>query len=139
MIFSLDRLYPLLLGANVGSSFTGILAALSADPIKLRETLQIALCETLCNIFGVLMFYPIPFLRKLPMSIAMTLGDVTAQYRWFSILYIVLFFFVTPASLLALSLFSTHAMISVLALLIGQIILIVTINWLQVRVGIMLT
>jgi sodium-dependent phosphate cotransporter len=75
----LDRVYPILLGANIGSSFTGILAALSSDPVKLRETLQIALCETLCNLFGVIMFYPIPFLRELPMHIAMTLGDVTAQ------------------------------------------------------------
>lgn len=78
-VVTLDRLYPLLLGANMGSSFTGILAALSADPAKLRETLQIALCETLCNLSGTLLFYPVPWLRRLPMSVAMRLGDTTAQ------------------------------------------------------------
>ncbi|KAI6203717.1 hypothetical protein M3Y94_00588600 [Aphelenchoides besseyi] len=130
-VVTLDRLYPLLLGANVGSSFVGIVASLSADPAKLRETLQIALCETLCNVFGVLAFYPIPFLRQLPMKIAMTLGDLTATYRWFSLVYIALFFFITPASLLALSLLSTYVMVIVLSMFISFILTIVLINWLQ--------
>lgn len=86
------------------------------------RTLQIALCETITNVSGVIIFYPIPFLRSLPMLISMKLGDVTAQYRWFSLVYIAVFFFITPASLLALSLLSTHAMIITLALLISLIV-----------------
>ncbi|KAI6243657.1 Sodium-dependent phosphate transport protein 2B-like protein [Aphelenchoides fujianensis] len=42
-------------------------------------TLQIALCQTLYNVIGVLLFYPIPFMRKIPLTIAMKLGDTTAK------------------------------------------------------------
>lgn len=115
----------------MGSSFTGILAALSADPAKLRETLQIALCETLCNVTGTLFFYPIPFLRQIPMKVAMTLGDLTARYRWFALVYLVLFFFVLPFSLLSLTLLPLWAMITTLTLIILFFVTIYFINWAQ--------
>ncbi|KAI6234525.1 hypothetical protein M3Y99_00805000 [Aphelenchoides fujianensis] len=132
-VVTLDRLYPLLLGERQHRQqfYLAYWRLCSADPIKLKETLQIALCETLCNIFGVLAFYPIPFFRKLPMRVAMTLGDLTATYRWFSLVYIALFFFITPASLLALSFLSTHVMVGVLASLITFVVSILLINWLQ--------
>ncbi|CAD5205988.1 unnamed protein product [Bursaphelenchus okinawaensis] len=130
-VVTLDRLYPLLLGANMGSSFTGILAALSADPARLKETLQIALCETLCNVFGAIAFYPIPFLRHIPMNIAMKLGDTTAQYRWFALVYIALFFFVMPLSLLGITLLPTWATITTISLLVFFLTIIFTINWMQ--------
>ena len=58
---SLDRVLPMVLGANIGTTFTGILAALASD--QLRIALQIALCHTLFNISGIIFWYPIPFLR----------------------------------------------------------------------------
>ncbi|CAD5208696.1 unnamed protein product [Bursaphelenchus xylophilus] len=130
-VVTLDRLYPLLLGANMGSSFTGILAALSSDPAKLRDTLQIALCETLCNVFGAIAFYPIPCLRRIPMNIAMQLGDLTARYRWFALVYIFLFFFIMPLSLLGLTLLPTWATVTAISLLIFFITFIITVNWAQ--------
>jgi hypothetical protein len=42
------------------------------------------------------MFYPIPFLRKLPMSIAMTLGDVTAQVNKQVIIQIYIIRYLVP-------------------------------------------
>jgi solute carrier family 34 (sodium-dependent phosphate cotransporter) len=50
-ILSVDRAYPLTLGSNIGTSITGILAALSSTK-TLGVSLQIALCHTLFNITG---------------------------------------------------------------------------------------
>ena len=46
-------MYPFTLGSNIGTTVTGIMAALtSTTPIELRNSLQIALCHTFFNIFG---------------------------------------------------------------------------------------
>ncbi len=76
----LDRMYPLTLGSNLGTTTTSIIAALAADSTMLRYTLQIALCHFFFNFCGLLMFYVIPAMR-IPVSLARGLGNITAQYR----------------------------------------------------------
>jgi sodium-dependent phosphate cotransporter len=41
-VIQVERMYPTVLGANIGTCITGVLAALAADPTKLRLTLQVA-------------------------------------------------------------------------------------------------
>ena len=44
-VLHLDRMFPLTLGANIGTTVTAILAALASDAAKLHVTLQVgALC-----------------------------------------------------------------------------------------------
>jgi len=46
-------MYPFTLGSNIGTTITGIMAALTATTaLELRNSLQIALCHTFFNIFG---------------------------------------------------------------------------------------
>ena len=40
-LIELHRAYPLTLGSNIGTTTTGILAALAADGDKLRDSLQV--------------------------------------------------------------------------------------------------
>ena len=63
---------------------------------------QIALCHLLFNMTGILLFYPVPFLR-LPIPMANFLGKTTAKYRWFAIFYMVLMFAIVPAVTISLS------------------------------------
>uniref|UniRef100_A0A7E4W6R3 Sodium-dependent phosphate transport protein 2B n=1 Tax=Panagrellus redivivus TaxID=6233 RepID=A0A7E4W6R3_PANRE len=130
-VVTLDRLYPLIVGSNVGTTFTGVLAALSSDSTKLTETLQMALSQTFYNFFGLLLFYPIPFLRRIPMNLAMKLGDTTAKYRWFALVYILVVFILLPAFLLAISFLPLPAMISILGVVIIFCIFVVVVNVLQ--------
>lgn len=52
-IITIERVYPFTLGSNIGTTITGIMAALTATtPKELRNSLQIALCHTFFNIFG---------------------------------------------------------------------------------------
>ena len=41
-LIELHRAYPLTLGSNIGTTTTGILAALAADGDKLRDSLQVS-------------------------------------------------------------------------------------------------
>ena len=101
-VISLERVYPLTLGSNIGTTTTSLIAALAADPHQLRHTLQISLCHLLFNITGLLLFFPIPVTR-IPIPMAKFLGNTTAKYRWFSVAYLIVMFFVLPLCILGLS------------------------------------
>uniref|UniRef100_A0A914CH60 Sodium-dependent phosphate transporter n=1 Tax=Acrobeloides nanus TaxID=290746 RepID=A0A914CH60_9BILA len=98
-VVTLHKLYPLILGGNIGTTFTAALAALSADPARIKETLQMALSQTTYNVVGVLLFYPIPFMRAIPIHLAKKLGNIVAKYRWFAFVYIALVFIILPGLL----------------------------------------
>lgn len=86
------------------------MAALAADPRSLRNTLQLAFCHLLFNITGILIFYPLPFMR-FPIPMAKLLGRTTAKYRWFSLFYLFMMFFFLPMFVFVLSYAGTWAMV----------------------------
>ena len=44
----IDRMYPLTLGSNIGTTITGILAALASDPSGFKESLQVRIVFCVC-------------------------------------------------------------------------------------------
>ncbi|KAJ8028936.1 Sodium-dependent phosphate transport protein 2A [Holothuria leucospilota] len=101
-IISLERMYPLTLGANIGTTATGLIAALAVTGNNFRDSLQIAVCHLLFNITGILIWYPFPWIR-FPIPMARILGNTTAKYRWFAIFYLIVAFFLLPAAVFGLS------------------------------------
>ena len=77
-------------------------AAMAAEGSKFKPSIQIALCHLFFNITGILIFYPIPFMR-FPIGMAKFLGDTTAKYRWFAIAYMILMFVLLPILVMGLS------------------------------------
>lgn len=94
-VLSLKQIYELTLGSNVGTTFTGIIAALSADSKFPRETLQVALCHFIFNVAGILMFYAIPK-TDLPITASKYFGVLTVKSVWFSICYLLIVFVIAP-------------------------------------------
>ncbi|XP_023222218.1 sodium-dependent phosphate transport protein 2B-like [Centruroides sculpturatus] len=128
-IISLERIYPLTLGSNVGTTTTSLLAALTAGK---KETLQIAFCHLFFNLSGILLFYPIPYMR-VPIPLAKLLGNITAKYRWFSVFYLIMMFFVLPASIFALSLAGTTIFMIIIGIVLVLLTIIIIINVLQCK------
>ena len=79
-LFKLETAYPLTLGSNIGTTTTGLLASLAADGSSLKNSLRIALCHLFFNISGIILFYPIPWMRW-PIPMAKCLGRTVAEYR----------------------------------------------------------
>lgn len=129
-VVSLERAFPLTLGANIGTTATGVLAALASSS-NLDKALQIAFCHLFFNISGIIVWYPIPYLRKVPISFAKTLGNKTADYRWFAIAYLVFGFFLLPAAVFGLSLAGWQILLGVAAPLLLLFLFIVIVNILQ--------
>ena len=132
-VVSIERMFPLTLGANIGTTFTAVLAALANDSSKIGLTMQIALCHLMFNIFGVLIWYVLPPVRKIPIKIAKKLGDTTAKYRWFAPCYVITCFFVLPAAIFGLSIAGWQIMVLTAGPFAMLLLVITTVNILQSR------
>jgi sodium-dependent phosphate cotransporter len=92
-VLTLRNAYPITLGANVGTTVTALLASLATDR---PEALAIALTHTLFNLSGILLFYPLPQLRYLPIKGAEKLASIAITNRVLAIGYVVGTFVVLP-------------------------------------------
>jgi sodium-dependent phosphate cotransporter len=66
------------------------------------ESLQVALAHLFFNVTGIIIFYPIPFMR-FPLPAARRLGKATRLWRGFPLVYIIVMFFLLPLTLLGIS------------------------------------
>jgi sodium-dependent phosphate cotransporter len=130
-IVTVERVYPLTLGSNIGTTITSMLAALTADADHIQDTMQISMCHLFFNITGIMIFYPMPFMRKIPISIAKALGTVTAKYRWFAIFYLFLMYLFLPLIVFALSLPGLAVLLGVGIPILVFFIVVVIINIVQ--------
>lgn len=96
----LEQMFPLTLGANIGTTVTGLLASLVSSG---TNALQVALCHLFFNITGIIIWYPIPFMRRIPLNMAKALGKATRVWRGVPLVYLVVVFGLIPLLLFGLS------------------------------------
>jgi sodium-dependent phosphate cotransporter len=96
---SIKKAFPFVMGANVGTTITALIASVS----KSEAALSIALAHVLFNIIGVIIFFPIPVIRNIPVHLARYLGSLTVKNRLVGLVYIVLTFFLIPFILIYFS------------------------------------
>lgn len=99
-VIQIEQMLPLTLGANIGTTITGLLASLVSGKV---EALQVALAHLFFNLTGILIWYPIPFMRMIPLNGAKALGKWTTRSRLVPPIYILVAFFIIPLGLLGLS------------------------------------
>lgn len=71
-ILSLRNAFPIMLGANLGTTITALMASLAADEVA---GLTIAVVHSLFNTAGILVFYPVKKLREIPMKLSVGLAE----------------------------------------------------------------
>jgi sodium-dependent phosphate cotransporter len=96
-IVTVETFFPLILGANLGTTITALLASMATGSVA---ALTVALCHVLFNVFGIGLLYPF---RGLPIRAATMLGSLTLRSRWWALAYILGVFFIVPITLIALS------------------------------------
>ncbi len=95
-ILSIHQIYPYTLGANVGTTITAILAALSVGDIA---SVAVAFGHLLFNGLGLAVFLP---LRRIPINGALAFGRLAARTRVVALVFVLGVFFVVPISLVML-------------------------------------
>lgn len=88
----LRKVFPFLMGANIGTTVTALIAALSQN----QAALTIAFVHVLFNIIGVGIFLPLKAIRDIPIRLARRLGKATLKNRMIGVGYVVITFFLIP-------------------------------------------
>ena len=99
-ILTLRQIFPYTLGSNIGTTITAILASLVAASVA---PVAVAFAHLLFNIFGILVIWPIPIIRNIPIKLAENLAALSIRNRIFPLLYIIIVFFILPISLIFLT------------------------------------
>lgn len=96
-VLTLQNAFPVTLGANVGTTITALLASLATDS---HEALVIALAHTVFNALGILIIYPIPRMRAIPIRLAQWTAAVGTRNKTVLAAYVIGQFIVLPVVIL---------------------------------------
>jgi len=99
-VLTLRNAFPVTLGANLGTTVTALLASIAADS---PDALVIALAHVTFNILGILVFYPWPKLRRIPITLAERTGEAAARHKSIVAAYVIGLFIVTPIAILLIT------------------------------------
>jgi sodium-dependent phosphate cotransporter len=89
---TLRRVFAFMLGANIGTTVTGVIAAAATGDGK-DIAVTVAASHVLFNVCGILIWYP---LRVVPLGLASWYGRLAATSKRYAVLFLVLVFFVIP-------------------------------------------
>ena len=92
-ILTVEQIFPYTLGANVGTTVTAMLAALSTANVS---AITIAFVHLLFNLSGIALVYPIAAVRRIPIRLAHALASFTSRSRSLAIVYLILVFYALP-------------------------------------------
>lgn len=92
----LKRAFEFILGANLGTTITALLAAV----FKSEAAVSLAIAHFIFNFLGIFIFLLIPVLRSLPIYLSDQLGAVSERYRLTAFTYILVVFFILPFTLI---------------------------------------
>jgi sodium-dependent phosphate cotransporter len=99
-VVTLEQLFPYTIGANVGTTITAMLAALSTGN---SAAVAVAFSHLLFNISGALLIYVPRPIRALPLAGSRYLGRLACRKRILAGAYILIFFYGLPFLLLFLT------------------------------------
>jgi len=100
-IITLDKAFPFVLGANVGTTVTALLATFAAE--NTEPAVTIGLVHLLFNITGVVLFFPLKPIRQIPINFAKWFAGVATRSAYIAFSYILVVFFVIPIFLIFLN------------------------------------
>jgi len=91
-LITVSNVFPLTLGANIGTTVTAMLAALAGN----QAGLTIAFVHLLFNFFGTLLVYPFKPIRQIPVRIAEKVAGLVVNHRKMAVAYILVLFYAIP-------------------------------------------
>ena len=97
-VLTLKHILPFTLGANIGTTITALLAAITGTVTALVA----AFSHLLFNIFGILIVYGTHALRKIPLFCAEKIADLAVKNKYLPIVYLFIVFIMIPAAVIFL-------------------------------------
>lgn len=98
-ITTVEVIFPITMGANIGTTVTAMLAALTGN----IAGITIAFVHLLFNITGIVVVYNIAILRNGIIRVAKRLAEICTERRALAFIYVLTVFYALPASLILIS------------------------------------
>ncbi len=95
-VVRLEKIFPVALGANIGTTVTALLASLAGD----SRGLSIALVHLLFNLAGILIIYPYRPIRRIPLFLARRLADAAVRSKRNAAFFVIGLFYAVPGLLI---------------------------------------
>lgn len=99
-VLTLRNAFPVTLGANLGTTVTALLASVAAES---SAALTVALAHVTFNVLGILIFYPIPAMREIPLRLAERTAVAAVKNKGLVLAYLVGVFMVAPLAILLIA------------------------------------
>ncbi|ETV91650.1 hypothetical protein H310_13896 [Aphanomyces invadans] len=99
-LVSLEQVYPIVIGANLGTTATALLASWVSGK---SDAVAIALVHFWFNVWGIFLFYPIPITRYPILQWARRFAFYSARWPPVAVWFLVLLFVVVPGTFLGLT------------------------------------
>ncbi len=93
---SLRNCFPYIVGANLGTTVTALLAAL----FKNEAAISIAVIHFAFNFAGILLFLILPVIKDIPITLSRYFSRRVQRYRYIGFAYVIILFFLIPFSLI---------------------------------------
>lgn len=100
----LKRAFQFVIGANLGTTITALLAAL----FKSEAAMSLAIAHFLFNSVGMIIFMGIPVLSKIPLYLSEKIGIIALKQKATAFAYIIIVFFLLPFTLIYFSKTTQH-------------------------------
>jgi len=97
-ILTLVQVFPYTLGANVGTTITAMLAALTVGELS---AVTVAFSHLVFNLSGILCIWPMPAVRAIPVRMAESFAELAVRWRWLALGYILVMFYAIPLAAIA--------------------------------------
>ena len=91
-VLTLRQIFPFTLGANIGTTVTALLAAITGTV----SALVAAFSHLLFNISGIVIIYCIPALRNIPLKCAEIISEQAVTKKYLPLLYLFFIFVLLP-------------------------------------------
>jgi sodium-dependent phosphate cotransporter len=102
-LITLRQIFPIVLGANIGTTVTALIAAVAVVGDAALAARQIAVVHLLFNVTAIVGIYAIPRAIELPLGMATRMANLADRSKRWAILYIVGIFYGLPALLFIIS------------------------------------
>jgi len=99
-VLTLTNAFPVTLGANLGTTVTALLASVATDS---PDALVIALAHVVFNVLGILIFYPFPRVRRIPLLLAQRTAETAVEHKSLVAVYVIGLFIITPIVVLLIA------------------------------------
>ncbi|GLW71400.1 hypothetical protein Kpho02_36990 [Kitasatospora phosalacinea] len=96
------QVYPVVVGSNLGTTFTVVFAAFAGVGPDAKIGLQAAFVHLIYNLFAIVAIYVIPLLRPVPLYCAEQLARLASERRWILGVYLGTVFVALPALVIVL-------------------------------------